>query len=597
MRDVANRLEEKVGVNPSEQWLAACQSFLQETNQEATSDAVLHQILHCDLRDVVRPVSTQGGTTTEAHFDASKRLKAAIEASQPNNNNNTSTMPAKQVLDKSFRLLVQVEELLDISMNAESRLAVGPASSNAPTPVGNQQKRCLKLCISDGYEYLPTTTPIIAMEVTPIPNMSVQTKAGVKVVLQGPLEIRWGILMWHPGNATVLGGSVQELVEIQQRALEQAKQVAGVGVDPTIRALIGNTPQPLEDEEGNDEGEEASRDVVVQAPAPRIPVPIVTQQPPPPSQHQTPLMPPPPARHVVPTMGNSSNSNNNSNDRSSTDRINPYASSSQRSTTSSLGNNPYASSTPLINSIPPSSTPTASTTQPRATNPYSSQSSTTTTTATTSSNPYQSSASRTTTTTASSSTNPYAATSGAATSATPANPYQRQSSATSSSSHQQQPTSSSNNPHASSNRDLLTPPSTAAIPMDTSNNDDSMDMTPPVTTTSATTPTTTCTSSSATSAASSTNTSTTGTTTPSTLPQIMTYVNLHKLLSQLLANPEMYRTFQDVTFEVALQHKGGDLHFNIVKKNKSKRKKKRKDSKSDKNDKVRLKRIGCNKKV
>jgi hypothetical protein len=66
----------------------------------------------------------------------------------------------------------------------------------------------------------------------------------------------------------------------------------------------------------------------------------------------------------------------------------------------------------------------------------------------------------------------------------------------------------------------------------------------------------------------------------------MTYANLHKLLSQLLSNPEMYKTFQDVTFEVALQHKGGDLHFNIVKKKKNKRKKKSKDSKSDKNDKV-----------
>jgi hypothetical protein len=85
--------------------------------------------------------------------------------------------------------------------------------------------------------------------------------------MRGPLHIRHGILLWQPvyrppdtgannaNNATavqqitVLGGCVKELVEIQASALQQAKLVAGVGVDPTVRALIWN-PETGETQEG-----------------------------------------------------------------------------------------------------------------------------------------------------------------------------------------------------------------------------------------------------------------------------------------------------------------------------------------------------------
>jgi hypothetical protein len=108
------------------------------------------------------------------------------------------------------------------------------------------------------------------MEVEPIPALSVNSKAGVKVVMRGPLQIRHGLLLWQPvyrppdnagGNVnnnanaaavqqiTVLGGCVAELVQIQATALQQAKLVAGVGVDPTVRALIWN-PETGETQEG-----------------------------------------------------------------------------------------------------------------------------------------------------------------------------------------------------------------------------------------------------------------------------------------------------------------------------------------------------------
>ena len=206
----------------SDDWLTACRIHLRETNQPETADSVLYQVLHSDLRNVVKRDEDDG------------ILRRALSQNHEN-------------LDASFSLMVQVEELLDVSLNAEARLEVGPASSTAPTPIGNQRMRCLKLYLSDGYH--PTPQHLVAMEVSPLPDLSVNSKAGLKVVLRGPLTCRNGIIILNPGNAAVLGGSVASLVEIQRKALEQAKKVAGVGVDPTVRALIWN-PVGAEDEGG-----------------------------------------------------------------------------------------------------------------------------------------------------------------------------------------------------------------------------------------------------------------------------------------------------------------------------------------------------------
>jgi hypothetical protein len=282
---IREKIERIAGCHPSQHWLQDCETELRATGAaNCTADAVLQQILHHDLRDVVREFPAV--TVTENH--PSFLLRRAIRDSMSAQHNYKSQLPA------SFRLLVQVEELLDVSQNAETRLSVGPASPNAPAPVGNQQARCLKLCLSDGYgpysnsnaedgmtfrpsdndrNHQSSSSVFMAMEIEPIPMLSVNSKAGVKVLMRGPLQIRHGILLWQPvyrppdantnnnNNAaaatavqqiTVLGGCVQELVEIQAAALIQAKLVAGVGVDPTVRALIWN-PETGETQEGTPE--------------------------------------------------------------------------------------------------------------------------------------------------------------------------------------------------------------------------------------------------------------------------------------------------------------------------------------------------------
>lgn len=279
---IREELKKIAGVEPSRHWLKDCCNHLQSTNQnnaEAVSaDAVLDQILHQDLRDVVRVFDENEQPAVAMASRGSKKLRRALRESV-SSSNRKAVMPASDD-DGEFRLLVQVEELLDVTLNADSRLAAGrhrPNNGNAPpTAAANQQNhRCLKLFVSDGYceddrnstsssnsqeNRTPShlnardhnsnrnrTTFLVAMEVSHIPKLSVNSLAGTKVLLTGPMEIRHGVMFWNTGNAHVLGGSVREMVRLQTQALKQAMLRAGVGVDATVRALIGNDPDNAAD--------------------------------------------------------------------------------------------------------------------------------------------------------------------------------------------------------------------------------------------------------------------------------------------------------------------------------------------------------------
>lgn len=325
-RDVEQRLA-KIGLHViSPHWLASCREYcfpkenvdvaafdsssnalaVDDKYNEAQDDEILFQILNTDLRNVIR------------HHDASTRTPGDITVHHGNNDNvgNQNVVPSKLlrqairhsssqsqafvVLPESFQLLVQVEELLDVSLNAEDRLTLGPASLTSPTPVGNQKQRCLKMFLSDGYfdngdwySRRPCQDPggvavnendgnendsddddnvirIVAMETEPIPDLSVHSKPGIKVILTGPIEVRLGVLMLHRGNTTVLGGCVPALIPIQKKAMDMAAKLSGVGIDPTYRALVWN-PEGVggdghgqENDDDDDEGEQESGDLVPQ---------------------------------------------------------------------------------------------------------------------------------------------------------------------------------------------------------------------------------------------------------------------------------------------------------------------------------------------
>jgi RecQ mediated genome instability protein len=254
---VHRQLQSIAGVIPSHHWYRSCIKALQlQTYNIVASDShslathVMDQILYHDLRNVVRSI------TGEQNNAQSIALRDAIRQSM-----NAET-GYKSVLSQSFRLLVQVEEYVDAASNIEKRMeTINDTSSMAPTQACSPPLcRCIKFCYSDGYTNLPsvhdnqttsnanrpTTSPnmFVAMEVSPLDGLGSQYQlvAGLKVLLHGPIIIRHGVAGWHSGCATIFGGYVEQLVEIQRRALIYAKKESGSGVDPTVKALVRNNP-------------------------------------------------------------------------------------------------------------------------------------------------------------------------------------------------------------------------------------------------------------------------------------------------------------------------------------------------------------------
>ena len=271
------RLSSLAGVKPVLPWLDACRSHLRQHSLQDNEDEVLHQILHTDLRNVVRNMRNADSVSGNAGLPQQPQqqqqpsivLRQAItNSTSTSTSSSTRSSSNKVTLPTDFRCMVQIEELLDVSLNAEERLSKGPASNSSPTPIGNQKKRCLKLLLSDGYFEDGSAfcsirdssnddnnngngklkiQNFVAMETTPIPNLSVQSKPGIKIILSGPISIFVGVLMLNPSNTTVLGGCIPSLLPIQQKALSCAAKMAGVGIDPTYRALVWNPDTGVDD--------------------------------------------------------------------------------------------------------------------------------------------------------------------------------------------------------------------------------------------------------------------------------------------------------------------------------------------------------------
>jgi RecQ mediated genome instability protein len=232
---VMDELRQVAGVVPSSEWWNVCYSELQSRSQTATFEMVLEQILFHDVRDVVRTMnSDENQNTSEADMPPNViLLRNAMDESRMNDGR-------QQELPSSFRLLLQVEEICDVSKNSESRL------SNDTSSAGT----CRKFCCVDGH--LPPQ-PLMAVEVSPILPGG-PWPPGTKVLLTGPMTVRHGILGWHAGNVLVLGGHVERLVHLQERERQQRIQASGHGIDPTIRALIWKQNDEHLRNEEEDEG-------------------------------------------------------------------------------------------------------------------------------------------------------------------------------------------------------------------------------------------------------------------------------------------------------------------------------------------------------
>jgi hypothetical protein len=230
--DVRQQLQSILGISPCDEF---CQRFYSAADgspvvataaTDITAMDLLDEILYEDLRTVVRGGESQITGRVPCH--AARALRSVVRQSMIEGHKATS-------LPEKFRLLVQIEEVVDVSVNFEHRFQEKHYNTNSST----SSSRLFKILYTDGYwdENSACGDPMatmVAMEVAPVPGLT--ALAGIKVVLSGPMVFRHGVAGWHPGNVTVLGGRVDALVSLQQAKVAQLR--AGNAVDVTLRALV-----------------------------------------------------------------------------------------------------------------------------------------------------------------------------------------------------------------------------------------------------------------------------------------------------------------------------------------------------------------------
>lgn len=207
-------------ITPSPTWLSQCQSHLRQTTSSSNNDQLIFdQILFSDLRDVVSNDSNAESNSGSSR--TSKLLRDKIEESKS---------VGKSIVE--LTLLVQLEECVDVSLNAESVL--GDSNSN-----GGRNNRIHKMILSDGHttKNNATNSTLLAMETTPIFSLHA-SPPGTKLLLFNSITIRHGILQLHSGNTLILGGKIQKWQILAEEKREKQKKLRGMGVDATVKALI-----------------------------------------------------------------------------------------------------------------------------------------------------------------------------------------------------------------------------------------------------------------------------------------------------------------------------------------------------------------------
>ncbi|XP_077330981.1 recQ-mediated genome instability protein 1 isoform X1 [Lithobates pipiens] len=174
-------------------WLEACINWILEENggssfsQAEINKQVFEQWLLADLRDLDFPV-----------------LPAGILDSQK--------------FELSGFYAVQIDSLVDVSLPAYSQLqnlrgqGDGNEQVTAKTQVTQQPweakpTRMLMLQLTDG------TQNVQGMEYQSVPALHVGLPPGTKILLQGTICCRLGVLLLKPDNVKVLGGEVEALSE------------------------------------------------------------------------------------------------------------------------------------------------------------------------------------------------------------------------------------------------------------------------------------------------------------------------------------------------------------------------------------------------
>ncbi|KPP61826.1 recQ-mediated genome instability protein 1-like [Scleropages formosus] len=209
-------------------WLEACVQWIQDENrsthmtQVQVNQQVFEQWLLCDLRDLSHPVLPPG---------ASEALKTEV----------------------SGFYCLQMDSVVDISQPAYSQLqqwrrkdcsndSVSAVTQATQRPWEVKPMRMLMLQLTDGVHNLE------GMEYKPIPALNTSLRPGTKILLQGTVPCRLGVLLLKPENIKVLGGEVENLVERNSQGKVLCR-LLGLPEDITEESA----EQPVESQESDED--------------------------------------------------------------------------------------------------------------------------------------------------------------------------------------------------------------------------------------------------------------------------------------------------------------------------------------------------------
>uniref|UniRef100_W5NN60 RecQ-mediated genome instability protein 1 n=2 Tax=Lepisosteus oculatus TaxID=7918 RepID=W5NN60_LEPOC len=184
-------------------WLEACINWIQQDNagtvltQAEINKQVLEQWLLTDLRDLEQPILPRG---------ISEAAKVEI--------NGFYCLQIDSLLDVSQPAYSQIQKLKGKDFTNENVTAVTQVSQK---PWEAKPLRMLMLQLTDGVQQLQ------GMEYQPIPDLHANLSPGSKILLQGKIVCRLGVLLLTPLNVKVIGGEVEGLVEefSQERVLSR----------------------------------------------------------------------------------------------------------------------------------------------------------------------------------------------------------------------------------------------------------------------------------------------------------------------------------------------------------------------------------------
>ncbi|XP_029473215.1 recQ-mediated genome instability protein 1 [Rhinatrema bivittatum] len=200
-----------------DQWLRACIDWIKQENnagnlsQAEINKQIYEQWLLTDLRDLEFPVLPDSIMETpkcELNGFYSIQIDSLIDVSQP--------------------AYSQLQKLRGKNNTNEQ---VSASSQKSQKPWEAKPTRMLLLMLTDGMQRIQ------GMEYQPIPVLHSNISPGTKIMLQGKIACRLGVLLLKPENVKVLGGEVETLVDEYSQRKVLARLIGEEEKTPPIQPI------------------------------------------------------------------------------------------------------------------------------------------------------------------------------------------------------------------------------------------------------------------------------------------------------------------------------------------------------------------------